>query len=348
MFVVENIPYFVRGHTAEGLVNYSDSNLQGIETIIALQHDNQQLIADVLEYFKTQSKNTKTVETIYSPYLVKQLEGLIFRDESYALLSADILLKEDIVHETINLNYWLPMHVDEAVKQNKEQIQNEAYHCFKQALSIHDQLEQVYIDEMDFSKADKLAENLLKEMFYDVPMQNKQAHVYKRLFGTNTIGGAINEVEEIIEPIRHRVFVKGRAGTGKSVLLNKVLNESVQLGYDVELHHCSFDPQSIDMVLIRDLNYCLFDSTAPHEFFPTRATDQVVDLYETTVTKGTDEKYAKEISQITKTYKEGMRDGLDHLSDLRSLSFFKSLALNNDKYVKQIENIVHNIHQTLK
>src|SRR5699024_8801651 len=165
-------------------------------------------------------------------------------------------------------------------------------------LTIHDELEQVYIDEMDFSKANKLAEHVLNDIFTDVPMLNKQAHVYKRLFGTNTIEGAINEVEQIIEPIKHRVFIKGRAGTGKSVLL----------GYDVELHHCSFDPQSIDMVLIRDLNYCLFDSTAPHEFFPTRATDQIVDLYETTVTKGTDEKYAEKIAQITQAYKKGMRD----------------------------------------
>jgi len=346
--VVENIPYFVRGHTAEGLVNYIDSNLQGIETIIVLKHDNKQLIADVIEYFKTKIESTKKVETIYSPYLSKQLEGLILRDKSYALLSADVLLKKDITREVIDLNHWLPMHVDEVVKENKEKIQNEAYRCFKQALSIHDQLERVYIDEMDFSKADKIAENVLSEIFADVPMQNKQAHVYKRLFGTNTIEGAINEVEQIIEPIKHRVFIKGRAGTGKSVLLKKVLNECVRLGYDVELHHCSFDPHSIDMVLIRDLNYCLFDSTAPHEFFPTRATDQIVDLYETTVTEGTDEKYAEKITQITQAYKKGMRDGLDHLSDLRSLPFFISLEHNHEKYVRQIENIVHNIQQTLK
>lgn len=345
--MVENIPYFVRGHTAEGLVNFSDSNLQGIETIIALQHDNKQLIADVIKYFKKNMEGARKVETIYSPYLGKQLEGLILRDKSYALLSADVLLKKEIVRETIDLNNWLPMYVDEEVKKSKNNIQDKAYHCFKQALTIHDELEQVYIDEMDFSKADKLAEHVLNDIFADVPMLNKQAHVYKRLFGTNTIEGAINEVEQIIEPIKHRVFIKGRAGTGKSVLLKKVLKECVRLGYDVELHHCSFDPQSIDMVLIRDLNYCLFDSTAPHEFFPTRATDQIVDLYETTVTKGTDEKYAEKIAQITQAYQKGMRDGLDHLYDLRTLSLFTSLELSRAKYVKQIENIVHVIKQTL-
>src|SRR5699024_12595034 len=111
--------------------------------------------------------------------------------------------------------------------------------------------------------------------------------------------------------------------------------------------HVSVNAQFIDMVYIRDLNYCLFDSTAPHEFFPTRARDQIVDLYETTVTKGTDEKYAEKIAQITRAYKKGMRDGLDHLYDLRTLPLFTSLELSREKYVKQIENIVYVIKQTL-
>lgn len=348
MTVVESVPYYVRGHTADGLVNFSGSNLQGIETIIALKHDSKQFIADVLSWFRVKSKNTNKIELLYSPYLANKLEGLIFREESYALISADVILNESIVHKTIDLNDWLSMHVDERVNEEKMQVQNEAYDYFKQALSIHDQLEQIYIDEMNFSIADKLAEDLLSEMFTGVPRKNKQAHVFKRLFGTNTIKGATNEVEQIIEPIKHRVFVKGRAGTGKSVLLKKVLNESVQQGYDVELYHCSFDSQSIDMVLIRDLNYCLFDSTAPHEVFPTRKTDQVMDLYETTVTIGTDEKYAEKISKITNEYKKGMRNGLDSLHDLCSLPFFKPMDLNRDKYVKQIENIVEAIEEQLK
>lgn len=48
---------------------------------------------------------------------------------------------------------------------------------------------------------------------------------------------------------------------------------------------------SLDMVLLRELDIVIFDSTAPHEYFPDRDNDEVVDMYEITVTPGTDEKY---------------------------------------------------------
>lgn len=341
------IPYYVRGHTAEGIVNYIESNLKGIKQVIILRHDNKQFIADVLRFFEEQWEDKSTIETIYSPYLTKQLEGIIDRKHALAVLAEGILSNETRALKEIDLNEWLPVQVDNDIKKAGNQLLQEAYRLIKEALVIHDKLERVFINEMNFAKADKVAEKLLKEMFDQVPTKNKQGQVVERLFGTNTIDGAVNEVEQIIKPINHRVFIKGRAGTGKSVLLKKVLNKSLEKGYDVELYHCSFDPQSIDMVLIRELNYCLFDSTAPHEFFPTRATDQVIDLYETTVTSGTDEKYAKEIIQITNAYKEKLKKGLENINALHEIDSFKPVRLDNDKYHRIIDKVYNDIDQVI-
>lgn len=68
---------------------------------------------------------------------------------------------------------------------------------------------------------------------------------------------------------------------------------------------------SIDMVLIPALQICLFDSTDPHRFEPQDTSREVIiDLYEETVTPGTDEKYAEEINKLTKEYKSFMKKGL--------------------------------------
>lgn len=346
--MTEIIPYYVRGHTAEGMVNYVQSNLKGIDKVLVLKHDNKQFIADVLQLYKAQMENKSFIEIIYSPYLAHELEGIIDRKASLAIVASEVVISKTNVTNIIDLNEWIPMQDTDEMKGKADQLLQEAYRLMKDALTIHDQLERVYIGEMNFLKADKVADNLINELFEKVATRNKNGQIMERLFGTNTIGGTINNVEEIIEPIKHRIFVKGRAGTGKSVLLKKVLNKSLEKGYDVELYRCSFDPKSVDMVLIRDLNYCLFDSTAPHEFFPTRATDRIIDLYKDTVTSGTDEKYAKEISEITNAYKNKLQKGLANIHALHALSLVQPISIPENWYNQLMHSIFQRISYIIK
>lgn len=68
------------------------------------------------------------------------------------------------------------------------------------------------------------------------------------------------------------------------------------------------------MLIVRDLDFCMFDSTDPHEFFPDRESEATVDLYEELVTPGTDEKYALEINRVNGDYKAYMKKGIKHLN----------------------------------
>src|SRR5699024_12618825 len=78
---------------------------------------------------------------------------------------------------------------------------------------------------------------------------------------SNTSDGAVNIVPSLIHPLKNRYYLKGRAGTGKSHFMKKVMQACQRHGFDIELYHCSFDPNSVDMVLVRDLDFCIFDST---------------------------------------------------------------------------------------
>lgn len=340
------VKYYVNGHTAKGFVNFIDSNVHELKNIVTLNHPSNIVKSTILKKVISISSSNDNVEVISSPQSNDYLDGVIVRNRSFAVLNKNIQVKGN---EVFDLTKYIPVqekHLDLEASIQMSYLFKEAYECFKQGLIIHDDLEKVYINEMDFSKADKVAEAFISRLFKDVEPQKNTSIVYERLFGTNTPDGVTNHVKTLIEPIKHRVYIKGRAGTGKSVFMRNVLRACKRYGFDVELYRCSFDPNSIDMLIIRDLDYCLFDSTPPHEFFPTRDSDEVIDLYEEAVASGTDEKYASKIAQLTNAYKAEMKKGLNKLKETKRLddqreAYWRQAELKNvDEITEQIMNNV--------
>src|SRR5699024_11280704 len=97
-----------------------------------------------------------------------------------------------------------------------------------------------------------LADQLLTNILSNVDKRDRTSSVYRRLFGTNTPEGAVNIVPELLSPMYKNYYLKGRAGTGKSTLMKRIVAACKDYGLDLELYHCSFDPDSIDMVIIHE------------------------------------------------------------------------------------------------
>lgn len=325
--------YYASGNTAKGFVNYLHSNIHDIKKIFVLHHSSHKIktviLNNLINYFKTKNN----LEIIHSPFGSEFLEGMIIREKSLAIITDTI--HSDDIHDTKDI--IIPYKQGDVKRyQSEKRKENEhleeAYQYLSTALTIHDDLEKIYINEMDFSKADEITENLIQKLLLNVPKNNRTPHIYRRLFGTTTAEGSINIVPQIIKDLSQRIFLKGRAGTGKSVFMKKVAQACENHGFDLEIYHCSFDPESVDMVLVPELSFCIFDSTNPHEFFPEDDRDTVVDLYEHTVTPGTDEKYVKEINEVTKRYKTFIKKGMQSLQEAK-------MSLN------QIEKNYENVEQ---
>ncbi len=119
---------------------------------------------------------------------------------------------------------------------------------------------------------------------------------------------------------------------------------------DTEVYHCGFDPMSVDMVIVREIGIAIFDSTSPHEYFPERETDEVVDMYVNTITEGTDEKYADSIKQIENKYKENMKLGTFYLQQAKKIHdqlekvYIKAMDFKIiDQITMEIEEEIKNI-----
>ncbi|QNO15603.1 hypothetical protein HYG86_12885 [Alkalicella caledoniensis] len=193
-----------------------------------------------------------------------------------------------------------------------------AYSLFHQSKLVHDDLEQIYLSEMDFGAADDVTQNLIK-IIVGNREENKTAKRTDMFFGAITPNGSVNFYEELTDGIRTRFFVKGRAGTGKSTMMKKIAEAAISAGFDTEIYHCAFDPNSVDMVIIPTLDVVILDGTAPHVFNPVRPTDILVDMYALCLPIDIDKRRKKEIDSLNKKYEDLFKMGIPHIQEARSL-----------------------------
>ena len=79
------------------------------------------------------------------------------------------------------------------------------------------------------------------------------------------------------------------------------------------IYQSSLDPDSFDMVIVRELGFCVFDSTAPHEYSPTRESDVVLDLYRETAAPAGELLFTPRITELAEEYRDALRQAGEKL-----------------------------------
>ncbi|MCM3664537.1 PRK06851 family protein [Mesobacillus subterraneus] len=323
--------YFAGGNTARGFYSLYDSNLQGLSRLFILKggpgtgkSSLMKKIGNVwlekgydIEFLHCSSDN-KSIDGVLIP---KLNAGIVDGTAPHVIEPK----APGAVEEYVNLGEaWDSGKLKEhkvTIQQLSEKISsafNTAYSQFAEALRIHDEWEKIYIENMDFEKANDLTNRLIERFFGD-KSSTGDGRVHDRFLGAATPVGAVDFVPNLTETVGKRYFIKGRPGSGKSTMLKKLAAEAQSRGYDVEVYHCGFDPHSLDMVIVRELDFAIFDSTAPHEYFPERETDEIIDMYDELITPGTDEKYASEIEDVGGRYKAKMSEAIASLANAKVL-----------------------------
>ena len=94
-------------------------------------------------------------------------------------------------------------------------------------------------------------------------MKNKVRYYFS---GNNTSEGFVSYYEDIL-PQREaaRIFcIKGGPGTGKSTFMRQIGRHYLNKGFSIDYLRCSSDPQSLDGIIIKELNVAIIDGTMPH------------------------------------------------------------------------------------
>lgn len=357
-----NLHFYAGGNTAHGFWNLYESSLQGLSLVYILKGSHgtgkTKLIREIGDDI---GQKGYAVWYIHTAADQDSLDGVIIPTLGVGIINGTAprvieseLSDEAIVYvdleqaaDKLKLSQYSTQidSLNEKVKQEHEC----AYSGFAEALRIHDEWEAIYIAKMNFKAADELTEEYIKRLYGD---QNalKVSRVDHRFLGAATPVGAVDYVPNLTAGLK-RYLVKGRAGSGKSTLLKKLAAEGIKRGFDVEIYHCGFDPNSLDMIIVRELGFAIFDSTAPHEYEPDRATDEIVDMYSRCIEPGTDEAHAEAIAAVKERYSRTMKQAIQHLTNAKVyLDEIKEIYTSsmNWEHVDQIKSqIVQDINKMI-
>lgn len=315
------INYFLEAHTASGFVNFIDENLKGKEIKYLKnipQNTIQKAAIKIQDVYK--DKNTN-FEFIKSP-VDNNLIGIINTEQN----------KGFICIRPYNLNekyYSFEPHLEKNEKI-KEKL-NLVYSNLSSALKVHDEWEEIYLNNIDFNKLNNYTNEIAKKLLKDKTGDEKGKNI-NRFFGASTIYGPKDYILNLTDKLNKRYFIKGRPGTGKSTIMKKIVKKANENKFNTIVYHCALDPKSLDMVIIPKLNLCIFDSTSPHEYFASKISDETLDVYEKAVNKNTDEKFKEKLSLIENRYKYFTKRANIALKEVKTLC---------DEY--QIKNENHDI-----
>lgn len=353
----KQLDYFAGDHTAKGFYELYSSNFQQLDHGFSLKSKLESSKSDFMKDMADKWRESGfDIEIIHSSSFKNGIDSVINRELKVALYDGDLYrfdfngnVKEYDLDEEINRYVW---QIKQERKQPFDELIGESFYnaqdSFKKGLYVHDGLEEIYINNMDFQKTNQLASEITDEWLSNVNTVEKDSKTIHRFFGAVTPTGIVDYIPQLTKDCQKRYFIKGRAGTGKSTLLRKVAAEVRGKGFDIELYHCGFDPDSIDMVLVRELGLCAFDSTDPHEYFPEREGDVTIDIYEKAVEPNTDEKYATAIEILTDSYKSYMKKGAMYIKQANEFNDeWEQQFLNGVDTQKQKELIDKIYKQTL-
>lgn len=323
--------YYAGGNTAHGFHSLYESNLQGLDKLFILKGGpgtgKSTLMKKVAQEWVNKGFD---VELLHCSSDNQSIDGVIIPKFKIGIVDGTAPhviepMAPGAIEEYVNLGEaWdsgiLAAEKEKIIKLTKEISSSfqTAYSKFAEALAIHDEWEKIYIENMDFNKVNQLTEKL-KETFFGEMFINKTANVRHRFLGAATPKGAVDFVPNLTEDLAKRYFIKGRPGSGKSTMLKKLAEAAEQRGFDVEIYHCGFDPNSLDMVIVREIGLAIFDSTAPHEYFPSREGDEIIDMYKAAITPGTDENHSVAIKDISGRYRAKMNEATSYLAQAKAL-----------------------------
>jgi len=292
------IRYFPGGNTPDGYLSFFDRVIRWSEArkiIIIKGGPGVGKSTFMKKIARELLKHGFNVEFLHCSADNGSIDGLLMTDFYIALLDGTSPHMMDPKHpgcidEIINLgSYWN----EEGIIQNRKQIvglQKEisdsykrAYNYLKMARIVSDDLKQVYQNAVDFERLNGMIDGVLSGIFEGVAKKNKISRQRHMFASAITHDGPVHHLDSLFWNVGRRFIVTGLPGTGKSVLMKRIVDDSVLKGLDVDVFHCPMDPEKIEHVIIKDLNLGFVTSVKPHTLGKIGDNDELMDFNEVLV-----------------------------------------------------------------
>lgn len=143
-----------------------------------------------------------------------------------------------------------------------------AYHILRAAKAVYDDWEMTNADAMDYAIANQKTSEIIAEIFSDI--QKTGAGTIRKLFASAiTPDGSVNHLPSIIDRMTKRYVITGAPGTGKSTLIQKIVDTAIMKGLQVEAYYCPLDPLKVEHIIIPSCDVAVTTSAMPHLYTKT-------------------------------------------------------------------------------
>ncbi len=327
--------YFLTTIGCQGRASFLEGTLCRYRNLIRVSGYPRSLTGRLIHECYTLAKQGNLRMEFVHNCLDNSPEGIFFPDLGSAFINEPIYEpRYDIAS----------LYDTEGLADCKKQMEK-AEKCFLDAKKIHDDWEKIYISQTDFNALNRLSDEVTVSLL-DGQKTDYRGQFCDRFFGAATINGSVDYIDNLSYGMR-RYFIKGRPGTGKSTFMKKFASAACDSGFHVDRYHCAFDPGSLDMVIVRELKLCIFDSTAPHEYFPSRQDDRIIDFYTAAVLPDTDRQFEKDILHCKTQYKDAINSATRHLiaanEIARGIEDKVLKKCDEDKIMNMRNHIIHKL-----
>ncbi len=189
------------------------------------------------------------------------------------------------VDEIIHLgDHWneqgLRENKQEILSRNKElgRLFKHAYTYLAGAKLFLEEVASYYMESGAFNVGafDRLVLELIHEIFEGKPRLTDNPKA-RRLFATAiTPDGPVSHLNTIVGNLDKRYLINGDDGTGKNVLVRRLMEAALARGYNVTAFHCALNPKLIDHLVIHELSLAIINNVEPH-IYPPQQGDTVID-----------------------------------------------------------------------
>ncbi len=284
------INYFAGGNTSKGFYSLFESNLANLERLFILKGGpgtgKSHLIKRVGEAWKAKGYS---LEYMYCSSDKNSVDGIIIRELAVGIVDGTkphVIEPKfpGVIDDYVNLgDAWdagkLRKKKEDIISLTKQVnlAFQSAYHLFQEAHVFHNKRKQRISLALNGDKMKQLTERLVEAIFKG-QTNVRTAEIKHRFHGANTPTGPYSFLEELVEPINKRLILTGRPGTGKSTIIKRLALEAELRGFDAEAYHCGFEPDSIDLLIVRELDAAILANKHPYELQPNRKSDEVIDM----------------------------------------------------------------------
>lgn len=282
--------FFGQAMTGQGMKNVYQGVMNEAKIVYLLKGAHGFITSELLQKLGSfYDSKGMDIEYFHDPLFEETIEALFIKAPHFILivqatnpaLEPVVLGTRDYVISLYDCveEHKLPTNDFYSLHELKQHYYEKCFAALSKAIQIHDDWENETRKNMNWRGLNQQFAQLTKELFGESKLA-KPAKLTHRLLGTLTPAGARDTVQSITQNLEKRLFIKGYPGTGKSSMMKKLANEALSRGFDVQLVWCGLDSHSIDMVILPELEFCIFDSTEPHVYFPdkSRGGDEIFDI----------------------------------------------------------------------